>query len=134
MNTTKSVYNRLFAEDKVELGKHQVSLATTDEIASQLKSITQALTKFNKLDATVQKNIKPLNDAYKEIVLAKDYAKKKESVLAGLEKTLTKQANDLGIDVKQLPAWKNLMDAYSFTGQVNDAVMNSMDAIKTIGK
>lgn len=134
MNTTKSVYNRLFAEDKVELGTHEVALATTDEIASQLKAITQALAKYNKLDATVQKNFKPLNDAYKEIVLAKDYAKKKEAVLAGLEKTLTKQAADLGVDVKGLPAWKNLMDAYSFTGQINDSVMNSIDAVKNLGK
>ena len=28
MNTTKSVYNKLFSEDKVELGKHEVELKT----------------------------------------------------------------------------------------------------------
>lgn len=41
MNTTKSVYNRLFAEDKVELGKHEVELALIDDA----KKIVLALTK-----------------------------------------------------------------------------------------
>ena len=36
MNTTKSVYNRLFAEDKVELGKHEVELGLIDEISKEL--------------------------------------------------------------------------------------------------
>ena len=31
MNTTKSVYNRLFAEDKVELASERVELGTMDE-------------------------------------------------------------------------------------------------------
>ena len=31
MNTTKSVYNKLFAEDKVELGKHEVELFKVED-------------------------------------------------------------------------------------------------------
>jgi hypothetical protein len=134
MNTTKSVYNRLFSEDKVELGKHEVALATTDEIANQLKTTTQDVAYFNKLDDKVQKNFKALNDAYVAIVMNKDYKKKREAILAKLETTLTKQAADLGIDVKQLPAWKNLMDAYEYADQVNDSIINAIDIVKTLGK
>ena len=34
MNTTKSVYNKLFSEDKVELGKHEVELASLKMITA----------------------------------------------------------------------------------------------------
>ena len=134
MNTTKTIYNKLFSEDKVELGKHKVSLGTTDDIAFQLKDTTDAVAYFNKLDDKVQKNFKALNDAYVAIVMNKDYKKKKEAVLAKLETTLTKQAADLGIDVKQLPAWKNLMDAYEYADQANDSIINAIDIVKTLGK
>ena len=32
MNTTKSVYNKLFSEDKTELSKHEVELALLDDL------------------------------------------------------------------------------------------------------
>ena len=134
MNTTKSVYNRLFAEDKVELASERIELGLVEDIASAKKQAQAQLTKFLKSDATVQKAVASLKSVYAEIVLNKDYAKKKTADLSKIEATITKQAADLGLDVKQLPAFKELMDAYSFLGQVDDAIMNSMDAVKTIGK
>ena len=44
MNTTKSVYNKLFAEDKVELAAERVELALIDDInklSDTVKKITQ---------------------------------------------------------------------------------------------
>jgi hypothetical protein len=35
MNTTKSVYNRLFAEDKVELASERVELALIDDMSKK---------------------------------------------------------------------------------------------------
>ena len=134
MNTTKSVYNRLFAEDKVELASERIQLGLVEDIASAKKQAQAQLTKFLRSDATVQKAVASLKSVYAEIVLNKDYAKKKTADLSKIEATITKQAADLGLDVKQLPAFKELMDAYSFLGQVDDAIMNSMDAVKTIGK
>jgi hypothetical protein len=34
MNTTKSVYNRLFAEDKVELASERIELGIVEDIAA----------------------------------------------------------------------------------------------------
>ena len=134
MNTTKSVYNRLFSEDKVELASNRIELGLVEDIASAKKQAQAQLTRFLKSDATVQKAVASLKSVYADIVLNKDYAKKKTADLSKIEATITKQAADLGLDVKQLPAFKELMDAYSFLGQVDDAIMNSMDAVKTIGK
>jgi hypothetical protein len=47
---------------------------------------------------------------------------------------ITKQATDLGVDVKQLPVFKELMDTYSILGQVDDAIMNSIDAVNKVNK
>lgn len=53
MNTTKSVYNRLFQEDKVELGKHEVELATVKEVDAKLKSFGLPFGDMNKVQGSV---------------------------------------------------------------------------------
>lgn len=53
MNTTKSVYNKLFAEDKVELGKHEVELATVKEVDAKLKSFGLPFGDMNKVQGSV---------------------------------------------------------------------------------
>jgi hypothetical protein len=134
MNTTKSVYNRLFAEDKVELASERVELGLVEDVASAKKQAQAQLTKFLKSDAIVQKAVTSLKSVYDEIFVNRNYAKKKTDELSKIETTLTKQAADLGLDVKQLPVFKELMDTYSILGQVDDAIMNSIDAVNKVNK
>jgi len=134
MNTTKSIYNKLFKEETTELASHKVELGLIEDIAAAKKQAQQQVTRFLKSDATVQKAVAALKSVYPDILLNKDFAKKKTAELSKIESTLTKQAADLGLDVKQLPAFKELQDAFSLLTQVDDAIMNSMDAVKTIGK
>ena len=42
MNTTKSVYNRLFAEDKVELASERVELAVIDDFKKYISKSQQS--------------------------------------------------------------------------------------------
>jgi hypothetical protein len=121
-------------QSKVELSDVRVDLGTIDEIKFQVKSISGVNDTYNKLDAIIQKNVKPISDAYKQIIINKDYQKKINPVLDKLQATLTKQASDLGLDVKSLPAYKDLMDAYQFVDQVNDSITNSISAVQSIGK
>ena len=132
MNTLKTIYDKL--GDKTELAKHKINLAVTDEIATSFKNIAKVNTDYNKLDSIVQKNIVPLNTAYKQIVLNKDYAKKMTPVLDKQQATLIKLAKDLGVDYKQIPAFKQLMDTYDFVSQINDSINNAIDAVKNLGK
>ena len=134
MNTTKSVYNRLFQEDKVELASERVELGLVEDVASAKKQAQAQLTKFLKSDAIVQKAVTSLKSVYDEIFVNRNYAKKKTDELSKIETTLTKQAADLGLDVKQLPVFKELMDTYSILGQVDDAIMNSIDAVNKVNK
>jgi hypothetical protein len=132
MNTLKTVFDKI--TDKTELASHKIDLGTIDDIAYQFKTINKTNDDFNKLDAVVQKNFAALNTAYKQIVLNKDYEKKVVSLLDKLQAAITKQATDLGLNPKDLPAYKQLMDCYSLANQVNDSIVNSMDVIKTLGK
>jgi len=132
MSTLNNIFKKI--TDKTELANHQVELGTIEDIAFQFKSINKTNDDFNKLDAIVQKNFAALNNAYKQIVMNKDYEKKVVSVLDKLQTVITKQATDLGLNPKDLPAYKQLMDAYSLANQVNDSIVNSMDIVKTLGK
>jgi hypothetical protein len=132
MSTLNNIFNKI--SDKTELASHKIDLGTIEDIAFQFKDLTKTKDQYVKLDATVQKNLVPLNTAYKQILLNKDYEKKITPVLKKLETTITKQAADLGLNVKDLPAYKQLMDSYSLASEINSAMMNSIDAVRTLGK
>ena len=132
MKTLQSIYNKI--TDKTELTSQKVELATVDDIKYQLKFISGLNDQYNKKDAIVQKSVAALNAAYKDIILNKDYPKKAQSTLDKLQAALVKQTSDLGIDYKQLPAFKELMDAYSFADQINDSITNAIGAVQSIGK
>ena len=79
MNTTKSVYNKLFSEDKTELSKHEVHLALMDELAnismeagSLLTLQAQQMAAFDKLEKSIALNKKGLADAEKGLKAAQD--------------------------------------------------------------
>ena len=75
MNTTKSVYNRLFAEDKVELASERVELGVVEDIAAStakankiesdifalVKEADTATAQVQKLQDSLNKNIATIN-------------------------------------------------------------------------
>lgn len=95
MNTTKSVYNRLFAEDKVELGKHEVELGAAQDLEKELvnivnlqKPISQNIDRLTNIDKMLrdekkssQDNLSKLNSAYEQAVKLHDKLKKMQSEL-----------------------------------------------------
>ena len=95
MNTLKSVYNRLFQEDKVELGKHEVELGAAQDLEKELVNIvnlqnpiSQNIDKLTNLDKMLrdekkssQDNLSKLNSAYEQAVKLHDKLKKMQSEL-----------------------------------------------------
>lgn len=131
----KNVLSKLSKiESNVELSDVKVDLGTIDEIKTLLKNINTTNNEYNKFDATVQKNIVPLNDAYKKILLNKDYPKKQTAIVDKLAAQLTKQAADLGIDVKTIPAFQDLYTCADLLSQIQDSINNSMQAVQSLGK
>jgi predicted transcriptional regulator len=92
MNTTKSVYNRLFSEDKVELASERVELATIKELENSFKALTLPFADMNKAQTSVssvqsvlRKLEADLNDKIKEAI------------------DVDKKAKELGLDSGILP-------------------------------
>lgn len=110
MNTTKSVYNKLFSEDKVELGKHEVELASATDLP-KLYGNAVSMNKdiygdtFRKVDALKAVLNKKEDDALKMI-----------SDVDGAMIDFAKKAKELGIDPKSAPLYadakKELDDLY----------------------
>ena len=131
MNTTKSVYNRLFSEDKVELGKHEVDLGLVDDLKATLNSLeNQVFTDKEILVKTVKissdllllnKNAKErfntnesiVQGSFKKIKLAEKYIAQAERI-----------AKELGVDVKTIANYNAILTAKN-TAQEN---------IKTLSK
>lgn len=79
MNTTKSVYNRLFQEDKVELGKHEVELALLDDLLNLNREAGSLLVlqkfqsgAYTQLEKSLELNKKGLAQAEKGLKAAQD--------------------------------------------------------------
>ena len=100
MNTTKSVYNKLFKEEATELASHKVDLAMIDDFKKLLnqanvdyKDFNSDYNKFNDFKKLViesgskaQSSLTKLDAAYSEIV--------KKSQEVGLRFSETKEGKD----------------------------------------
>lgn len=126
MNTTKSVYNRLFAEDKVELGKHEVELGLVEDLAklvTRMKAIDGALSKstqkaVNALGdfAKVQGQ---LNDGYAQATLDSEDAQEDIKLAVALIQKISKQAKDLGLNPNDV---KGTQDVVKITANLEDTI------------
>ena len=92
MNTLQSVYNRLFSEDKVELGKHEVELT----LVADLKKALNEFNKVNDLDDTLRTKYAQLQQDANNIVTQCENSKK---VFLSIMSKFEASAKDLGIDV-----------------------------------
>lgn len=110
MNTQKSVYNKLFKEEAVELSAHQVELASATDLPKLYGNIV-SMNKdiygdtFRKIDALKAILNKKESDALKMI-----------SDIDGAMIDFQKKAKELGIDPKSSPLFtdsrKELDDLY----------------------
>jgi DNA repair ATPase RecN len=137
MNTRKTVYNKLFKEE-TQLAKHEVELALVDdlnEIANEGKRILSlqedALKWYNKSIQAHNEFLKVLNDATGIIQSSEKYIPKlPEQILTAASK-ISKQAQDLGLDPKQI---KGYVDALKISGQLSDNSGRNKDLLKDLQK
>ena len=113
MNTTKSVYNRLFAEDKVELASERVELGVVDDIAS-------STAKANKIESDIFALVKEADTATAQLQKIQDGLTKNIATINKLvvdaEKNYDAQdkiwdkakiaADNLGLKKEEIKGWK----------------------------
>lgn len=122
MNTTKSVYNKLFSEDKVELGKHEVELGLADDLK---KLMQEALTNKNKYTAEALRAVDQIKKA-KNIAI--DWRTNLQDASKKLNDVIVK-AKEIGIDVpKEILAYqdvvsKGIKDSAAYVTKLNNMQM-----------
>jgi uncharacterized protein (UPF0335 family) len=95
MNTRKTIYDKLFTE-KVELAKHEVQLASIDEIQNKYSQLLK--NHFGKADTLISQAKNELRTFIKEMeILSKE----------GVD--IAKKAKDLGINVESIPNYNDVM-------------------------
>ncbi len=91
MNTTKSVYNRLFSEDKVELASERIELALVDDIQKMYNAAGKELSTANNASKKAIAAIDEVFTAYRQNAI-------KSNEALGKIAELKKQAKDLGLE------------------------------------
>jgi hypothetical protein len=113
MNTTKSVYNRLFAEDKVELASERVELGVIEDI-------TSSTAKANKIEADIFSLVKDADTATAQLKTIQDNLTKQiasiNKLVVDAEKNYDAQdkiwdkakiaAENLGLKKEDIKGWK----------------------------
>ena len=89
MNTMKTVFTKLFSEDKVELGKHEVELALVDDVK----------TLYSNANKAYQKNTDTLSKVANQLEV--EFQKTADEYQKALDKynNLEKMSKDLGVPI-----------------------------------
>ena len=126
MNTTKSVYNRLFAESKVELASERVELALVDDIQKDYAKYSKSQINGNNKTNAVVESAKQAIALYQQAI--KDYALVTQQI-----NYIKKQTTDLGVP---LPATINALDKEIASGIsfMNNRIKNLTTAAQAANK
>jgi hypothetical protein len=112
MNTTKSVYNRLFKEEPTELASHEVQLAIINDIEAYAKGYDKYA---NESDGLVQKANRlktELTDVVSAIFKMSDVGKSLAEDLTTLKLKFEEQAKGLGLDPKSSKVYVDSSSVY----------------------
>jgi len=101
MNTKKTIYEKLFSENKVELESHKIDLANIKDLDKKYTQIINEQKKLDKINPALEKL---MSDKKSSVNMLSIYIKESNSVLAEFEK----QTKELGLSPDGVSQYKNL--------------------------
>ena len=110
MNTEKRVFAKLFKAEEVELSADGIS-KILNEVKSLQNDIDASGKKSKKLISSLKKNISDISVLKNSYTSNKKEINSKSNVLDKNFNTIYKQAKDLGVDLKNIPAYKDYLSA-----------------------
>jgi hypothetical protein len=136
MNTRKTVYEKLFRNDKTELATHEIELALFDEIKNALKNYGVNNGKIVKANATVTKSVQAINSAMKDanIVVNKQMGKGVLAMAQKFQAQLDKTAKELGVSMAGSDVQKQIIELSNIAEQMQDNIDGVYELLKTVGK
>jgi len=122
----KTVFTKLFSEDKVELGKHEVELGLVEDLAklvTRMKAIDAALSKSTQKSVNAlgefAKVQGQLNDGYAQATMDAEDAQEDIKLAVALIDKISKQAKDLGLNPNDV---KGTQDVVKITANLEDTI------------
>jgi len=114
MNTTKTVYNRLFSK-KTELETHKIELANVKDINNAINAYKEAETQITVAESFYKQSKKAFEEfenTWSEYSARKSFAEESLKKGKSFEKEINeieKTAKDLGLDVKQIKGYQEYL-------------------------
>lgn len=125
MNTTKSVYNKLFSEDKLELALERVELAVIDDFKKYISDSKEMSNTYNDL----KKRIADLESQRADVIKRKDglanfISRSSNNVIKALT-DFEKRAKELGFNASENPLYTQTDKLFN----ENTDVLSKLDSL-----
>ncbi len=109
MNTTKSVYNRLFKEEATELASHEVKLSIADEIKTSIQKgkfayddLNESLSGYIEIKKQFDDLYKKSNDKHDQVKRFVEQVQKWDGDSLAIYKKVLNASKELGIQKEQI--------------------------------
>jgi DNA repair ATPase RecN len=136
MNTLQNVYDKL--NSKTELAKHEVELAIIDDLNKTISEAQRVINLqedglkwYNKAKEAHKQFLIQLSDSIGIIQSSEKYIPKLPEQIQSITSKLSKQANELGLDAKQI---KGYIEALNLYGELTENAGRSKDFLKELQK
>lgn len=125
MNTTKSVYNKLFSEDKIEFSSERVELAVIDDFKKYISDSKEMSNTYNDL----KKRIADLESQRADVIKRKDglanfISRSSNNVIKALT-DFEKRAKELGFNASENPLYTETDKLFN----ENTDVLSKLDSL-----
>jgi len=122
MKEQKSVRNRLFKTEKVELESQKVELSSTSDLEKKINEIKSFLKKYRNIKKDVQESAKIIKQARK----LNDDGFDLRSSSSKLAIPIKKQAKELGVDFREIPIIKEYAKVVAELDALNSEILREL--------
>ncbi len=127
------IYQRI---NSINLTKYEIELTVVDDLKNSITKVSSLKADVNTMNSNAIKTSKLFQDALnqKEILLKNynDNRKSQENILKELNtlfKTINNQARDLGININDLPVYKEYLSARELLSELGNKTQSSWELV-----
>ena len=139
MNTRKTVYNKLFKEEEVNLTTHEIDLGLLEDSKAVTAKVNLEKSNIDKMKVKATEIKKMIEQAAKlKLDMEKTYTNNKTLLgkLNGENRKLFdnifKQAKEIGIDINSIPAYKEYLSTNELISDLQNVNQNNWSILAQI--
>lgn len=136
MDIREQIIADITAKVETKLASQKVELSAIDDLKNEISKIKYLNADVNSMNTNAEKTSKLFIDALKQKeVLSKNYADYKalnKSIYGQLNtifKAINTQAKELGVNINDLPVYKEYLDSKNLLDQLSDKTQSAWDLV-----